>query len=87
MVLGIQSELWPLLLGGQPVHGGIVAVTLYPAFRTFRYDPRFMRFVARTEVLDYWRSSGHWPDFCREPDLPYDCEAEAAKAGQRKGGT
>ena len=86
MVLGIQSELWPLLLGGQPVHGGIVAVTLYPAFRTFRYDPRFMRFVARTEVLDYWRSSGHWPDFCREPDLPYDCEAEAAKARQRKGG-
>ena len=20
-----------------------------------------------------------WPDFCSEPDLPYDCKAEAAK--------
>jgi hypothetical protein len=30
-------------------------------------------------LLDYWRASGKWPDFCFEPDLPYDCKAEAAK--------
>lgn len=26
-----------------------------------------------------WLKSGEWPDFCFEPDLPYNCKAEAAK--------
>jgi hypothetical protein len=30
-------------------------------------------------LLAYWRLSGRWPDFCRDPDLPYRCQAE----GQR----
>jgi hypothetical protein len=28
-------------------------------------------------LWDYWRESGHWPDFCSEPGLPYDCKVEA----------
>jgi hypothetical protein len=27
----------------------------------------------------YWRATGHWPDFCNEPTLPYDCRVEADK--------
>jgi tetratricopeptide (TPR) repeat protein len=44
-----------------------------------RRDPRFMRLVARLGLVDYWRSSGHWPDFCSEPGLAYNCRAEASK--------
>ena len=50
-----------------------------PALGTFRKDPRFIQVMARTPVLKYWKSSGHWPDFCYAPDLPYDCKKEAAK--------
>jgi hypothetical protein len=45
-----------------------------------RRDPRFMSLAAKLGLVDYWRSSGKWPDFCSEPGLPYDCKAEAAKA-------
>jgi hypothetical protein len=38
-----------------------------------------MRLAARLGLVDYWRSSGHWPDFCADPGLPYDCKAEAAR--------
>jgi TolB-like protein len=44
-----------------------------------RRDPRFMQLAARLRLVDYWRTSGHWPDFCSEPELPYDCRIEAGK--------
>ena len=44
-----------------------------------RRDPRFMPLMQRFGLVDYWRSTGHWPDFCSEPGLPYDCKAVAAK--------
>jgi TolB-like protein len=44
-----------------------------------RRDPRFMRLAAKLGLVDYWRSTGNWPDFCSEPGLPYDCKAEAAR--------
>jgi hypothetical protein len=30
-----------------------------------RADPRFIPIVERLGLLDYWRSSGQWPDFCQ----------------------
>ena len=54
-------------------------VLFRPTLAKFRQDPRFMRVAERARLVDYWRSSGKWPDFCFEPDLPYDCKAEAAK--------
>jgi TolB-like protein len=42
-----------------------------------RKDPRFMQLAARLGMVDYWKSSSHWPDFCAEPGLPYNCQAEA----------
>lgn len=50
-----------------------------PEFRPMRHDRRFMAVAARLGLVQYWRRSGHWPDFCSDPDLPYDCKAEAAK--------
>ena len=52
--------------------------------RNMRRDPRFVRLAARIGLVDYWRKSGHWPDFCAEPSLPYDCRVEAAKYGEQR---
>jgi TolB-like protein len=63
--------------------GKDLALTLYRLFGTqtadMRRDPRFMPLMQRFGLVDYWRSTGHWPDFCSEPGLPYDCKAVAAK--------
>ena len=53
-----------------------------PSFQHVRKDPRFIQVAARYGLVDYWQKSGEWPDFCSEPDLPYDCKAEAAKLGK-----
>ncbi len=42
-------------------------------------DPRFMAFAARLGLINYWARSGRWPDFCADPDLRYDCRAEAQR--------
>jgi len=44
-----------------------------------RNDPRFMPLMRDLGLLGYWRLSGRWPDFCRDPDLPYRCQAEAQR--------
>jgi hypothetical protein len=49
------------------------------ATRPMRTDPRFMPLTKDLGLLGYWRLSNHWPDFCREPSLPYRCEAEAQR--------
>jgi hypothetical protein len=50
-----------------------------PPWRNMRRDPRFMDLIKDTGLIQYWRETGRWPDFCRERDLPYDCETEAAR--------
>lgn len=55
------------------------AVIFRPSMRRFRQDPRFMIVAKRAGLVDYWTKSGKWPDFCFDPDQPYDCKAEAAK--------
>jgi hypothetical protein len=42
-----------------------------------RADPRFMILARKLGYVAYWRATGHWPDFCSEPGLPYDCRIEA----------
>lgn len=51
------------------------------SFDELHQDPRFMQIARRLGVLDYWQDTGRWPDFCGQPDLPYDCKKEAAKLG------
>jgi TolB-like protein len=39
-----------------------------PEAAAMRRDLRFIPIVERLGLLDYWRTSGHWPDFCaKEP--------------------
>jgi hypothetical protein len=47
--------------------------------QAMRSDPRFMPLAVKFGFAAYWRSTGHWPDFCKAPDLPYDCKAEVEK--------
>jgi TolB-like protein len=49
----------------------------FPLTAPMRRDPRFIQLAARYKLIDYWRSSGKWPDFCADPALPYNCRAEA----------
>jgi TIR domain len=50
-----------------------------PHMRKLYSDPRFIDLASRLGLLNYWRESKIWPDFCRESTLPYDCQKEAAK--------
>ncbi len=43
----------------------------------FRADERFARFCARVGLVDYWRSSGYWPDCATQ--VPYDFKVECEK--------
>ena len=47
--------------------------------RPILWDPRFIGVAHRMGLLGYWRQAAIWPDFCRDPDLIYNCQAEAAK--------
>ncbi|MCX7357549.1 MAG: hypothetical protein NT015_05325 [Alphaproteobacteria bacterium] len=49
------------------------------ATRAMRADARFMPLMRDLGLLAYWRLSAHWPDFCRDPSLPYRCQAEAQR--------
>jgi len=42
-------------------------------------DPRFMLLARKFGFVAYWQETGHWPDFCSQPGLPYDCRVEANK--------
>lgn len=76
---GIAEELFAILTPKKHTDPELFSVLFRPAFREFRNDPRFIALAARFGVVDYWRRSGVWADFCREPDLPYDCQEEAAR--------
>jgi len=68
-------EEWPMEQDLQ----GMTDVLFRPWTANIRRDPRFMRLAQRLGLLNYWEKSGKWPDFCAEPDMPYDCKREAAK--------
>ena len=68
---------------GPPLGGADSAFLFFPLTANLRRDPRFIALAARIGLVDYWRSSGHWPDFCADPTLPYSCQAEAARRARR----
>ena len=84
---GKEEELFALLLNWRhpDIVDSITDVLFRPALRKVRLDPRMIAVAKRIGLLDYWQQSGNWPDFCRDPDLPYDCKAEAAKLTARPG--
>lgn len=78
---GKEEELFAILLTWRhPEKVDYVTDVLFrPALRNVHRDPRMIAVAKRLGLLDYWQQSGKWPDFCMEPDLPYDCKAKAAK--------
>jgi len=48
-----------------PRVGRYVRVLFRSDMKAARTDPRFIPIVERLGLLDYWRSSGKWPDFCK----------------------
>jgi TolB-like protein len=60
-----------------PVAGANSVFLFDPLTDNLRRDRRFMRLAARLGLVAYWKSSGHWPDFCSDPKLPYNCRALA----------
>jgi tetratricopeptide (TPR) repeat protein len=54
-------------------------VLFRPMMKDVWRDPRSMAGAAHVGLLHYWRASAKWPDFCFQPNLPYDCKKEAAK--------
>jgi DNA-binding SARP family transcriptional activator/TolB-like protein len=54
------------------------ALYFYNYMAPLRADPRFMRFARRQGLVALWQRTNLWPDFCRQPGLPYDCKRFAA---------
>jgi len=50
-----------------------------PHMHEIRRDRRFIQIAKNFGVTDYWIKSGILPDFCYEPDLPYDCKQQLAQ--------
>jgi tetratricopeptide (TPR) repeat protein len=62
-----------------PFAGPNLLSTLFSSqMRSVRADPRFMQFVARLGLVEYWTTTKQWPDFCAIEVLQYDCETWSA---------
>jgi TolB-like protein/tetratricopeptide (TPR) repeat protein len=62
-----ETATWPLFV---------------PQTASLRRDPRIWRIFAAVGLAQHWLKAGDWPDFCREPGLPYDCRREAEKVAR-----
>ena len=58
----------------KPTRGDQMGFLFDSRTAAMRHDPRFLQIASRVGLLDYWRKSGKWPDFCGQPDLPYKCQ-------------
>ena len=83
--LGFVDDAFSVAQHYSPAKSDSPAFLFVPETKALRNDPRSIGLAARFGLIDYWRSSGHWPDFCSDPGLPYNCAQEAARiAGPRR---
>jgi TolB-like protein len=54
-------------------------VLFYQEFARLRQDRRFVELCARLGLVEYWMTSGHWPDCVDEVAPHYDFKAECAR--------
>jgi TolB-like protein len=81
-MLGFVEDAFAVAQRYQPTgpHGTDDPTFLFgPKMAAMRRDPRFMALANKFGLPQYWGATGKWPDFCADPDLPYNCRAEAAK--------
>ena len=79
-ILNREDELLQILMS-VPIRDAafVTDVTFRPSAREFWHDPRALAYAKRVGLLQYWQTSGKWPDFCDDTDLSYNCKKEAAK--------
>ncbi len=63
----------------EPISGASRYSLFLPPGEALRRDVRFMGLMKRRGLVAYWKETGKWPDFCADPSLPYDCQAEGMK--------
>ena len=79
-MFGRQKDLLDLVLSLPPSDLYPIQEILFrPTVRILWLDPRSLVMAKRIGLLQYWANSGKWPDFCSQPNFPYDCKKEAAK--------
>jgi TolB-like protein len=86
-VLGLVDDAFTVAnryIPGAPLTGANSAFLFFPLTEPLRRDPRFMQLAVRIRLVDYWRTSRKWPDFCADPTLPYNCQAEANRIDPTK---
>lgn len=78
---GKVDEAFQMMASPEAIDGLSVSTDTFfrVHMRPILRDPRFIGVASRMGLLAYWRQTGIWPDFCRDPDLGYNCQAEAAK--------
>jgi hypothetical protein len=83
-VLGFTDDAFAVAQRFAPGPTNSSAFLFFTLTAPLRKDPRFMQLATRLGMVDYWRSSGHWPDFCADPGLPYNCQTEANRLNSAK---
>jgi tetratricopeptide (TPR) repeat protein len=79
-MFGRQKELLDLALSLPPSDFYPIQEILFrPTVRILWLNPHSLVLAKRIGLLQYWANSGKWPDFCSQPNFPYDCKNEAAK--------
>lgn len=75
---GYEAPVFDLLKDRLNVDDLYVRSALFrPAFARLRADPGVLQLFDAATQLDYWMATGHWPDFCADPELSYECKAAA----------
>ena len=84
-LLGFVDDAFSVALHHMPIDAtdeDVAGFIFSPETAALRRDPRFMDFAARFGLVAFWRRTGKWPDFCRDPGLPFNCAREAARVAQ-----
>ena len=80
--LGATDAAFAAAARSAPAEALDTEVLFRPPADSMRRDPRFMPLVAKLGLVDFWRRTGKWPDFCEAQDRPYDCGPVAARLGR-----
>jgi tetratricopeptide (TPR) repeat protein len=82
-MLGFVDDAFTVAQHYSPAASDSPRFLFQPDTAPLRRDPRFMALAARFKLIEYWRRTGRWPDFCSDPHLPYNCAVEAQKVAGR----
>ncbi len=77
--VGATEAAFDVALRATPADPLDTEVLFRPTADGMRRDPRFMPLAAKLGLVEFWKRTNHWPDFCEAKDRPYDCRAVAAK--------